>query len=68
MFSRHSYPRPVAFGGCDDIETFLEPITGSYPPAVQRRELSNVDWLDVGGRGVGEQEPELEILEERADG
>ncbi len=62
MFSRHSYPRPVAFGGCDDIETFLEPITGSYPPAVQRRELSNVDWLDVG-----EREPELSTLERRGE-
>jgi len=34
---------------------------------VQRRELSNVDWLDVGERGVGEREPELEILERRGE-
>jgi hypothetical protein len=42
------------FGGWEDIETFLEHYRGSYSPAVQRRELSKVDWLDVGERGVGE--------------
>jgi integrase len=51
------------FGGWEDIETFLEHYRGSYSPAVQRRELSKVDWLDVGERGVGEREPELSILE-----
>jgi integrase len=50
------------FGGWEDIETFLEHYRGSYSPAVQRRELSKVDWLDVGERGVGERGPELSIL------
>jgi hypothetical protein len=31
---------------------------------VQRRELSKVDWLDVGERSVGEREPELAMLQE----
>ena len=53
------------FGGWEDIETFLEHYRGSYSPAVQRRELSKVDWLDVGERGVDEREPELSILEAR---
>jgi len=52
------------FGGWEDIETFLEHYRGSYSPAVQRRELSKVDWLDVGERGVGEREPELVMLEQ----
>jgi integrase len=52
------------FGGWEDIETFLGHYRGSYSPAVQRRELSKVDWLDVGERGVGEREPELSILDE----
>ena len=56
------------FGGWEDIETFLEHYRGSYSPAVQRRELSKVDWLDVGERGVDEREPELSILEQRVDG
>jgi integrase len=55
------------FGGWEDIETFLEHYRGSYSPAVQRRELSNVDWLDVGERGVGEREPELTMLEQSVD-
>jgi hypothetical protein len=50
------------FGGWEDIETFLEHYRGSYTPAVQRRELLKVDWLDVGDHGVGEREPELSIL------
>jgi hypothetical protein len=53
------------FGGWEDIETFLEHYRGSYSPAVQRRELSKVDWLDVGERGVGEREPELAILNQQ---
>jgi integrase len=55
------------FGGWEDIETFLEHYRGSYSPAVQRRELSKVDWLDVGDRAVGEREPALSILEQSAD-
>lgn len=51
------------FGGWEDIETFLEHYRGSYSPAVQRRELSKVDWLDIGGRAVGEREPELAMLD-----
>jgi Phage integrase family. len=51
------------FGGWEDIETFLEHYRGSYSPAVQRRELSSVDWLDIGARGVGEREPELAMLD-----
>jgi integrase len=50
------------FGGWEDIETFLKHYRGSYSPAVQRRELSHVDWLDVGERGVGERGPELSML------
>ncbi len=55
------------FGGWADIETFLEHYRGSYSPAVQRRELSKVDWLDVGERGVSAREPELSILGQSAD-
>ena len=55
------------FGGWEDIETFLEHYRGSYSPAVQRRELSKVDWLDIGGRAVGERDPELSMLT-RAEG
>jgi len=35
---------------------------------VQRRELSKVNWLEVGERDAGEREPELSILEQWADG
>jgi integrase len=49
------------FGGWEDIETFLEYHRGSHSPAVQRRELPKVDWLDVGGRGVGKRGPELSM-------
>jgi len=55
------------FGGWEDMETFLEHYRGSYSPAVQRRELSKVDWLDIGQRGVGEREPELAMLNETAE-
>jgi integrase len=50
------------FGGWEKIETFLKHYCGSYSPTVQRRELSKVDWLDVGGRSVGERGPELSML------
>jgi integrase len=56
------------FGGWEDIQTFLEHYRGSYSPAVQRRELSKVDWLDVGERAVNQREPELSILGQREDG
>ena len=56
------------FGGWEDIETFLEHYRGSYSPAVQRRELSKVDWLDVDERGRSERDPELSMLDaETAD-
>lgn len=51
------------WGGWEDIETFLEHYRGSYSPAVQRRELSKVGWLDVDERGVGERDPQLSILD-----
>lgn len=54
------------WGGWEDMDTFLEHYRGSYSPAVQRRELSRVDWLDVDDRGVEERDPELSILERRA--
>jgi integrase len=50
------------FGGWEDIETFLEHYRGSYSPAVQRRQLSKVDWLDVEERSQTERDPELSIL------
>jgi integrase len=50
------------FSGWEDIETVLKHHRGSYSPAVQRRQLSKVDWLDIGDRGVGEREPELVML------
>ena len=56
------------FGGWEDIETFLGHYRGSYSPAVQRRELSKVDCLDVGERAVGQREPEVSMLESPADG
>jgi len=52
------------FGGWEDIETFLEHYRGSYSPAVQQRELSKVDWLDVDNRSVGDREPELAMLDD----
>jgi integrase len=52
------------WGGWEDIETFLEHYRGSYSPAVQRRQLSKVDWLDVDDRGSQDREPELSILED----
>lgn len=54
------------FGGWEDIETFLEHYRGSYSPAVQRRELSKVDWLDIGGRAA-ERDPELSMLRESSE-
>ena len=51
------------FGGWEDIDTFLEHYRGSYSPAVQRRELSKVDWLDVGERAAGDREPDLSMLD-----
>lgn len=45
------------FGGWEDIETFLEHYRGSYSPAVQRRELSKVGWLDVDDRS-GDRDPD----------
>jgi len=54
------------WGGWEDMDTFLEHYRGSYSPAVQRRELTKVEWLDVDDRGVADREPELSILEERA--
>jgi len=55
------------FGGWEDIETFLEHYRGSYSPAVQRRELANVDWLDIGSRAVGDRDPELGILDDEQE-
>ncbi len=52
------------FGGLEDIETFLEHYRGSYSPAVQRRELSKVNWLDVDNRPVDDREPELAMLDD----
>lgn len=52
------------FGGWNDMDTFLEHYRGSYSPAVQRRELSKVDWLDVDDRGREARDPELSILED----
>lgn len=54
------------FGGWERLDTFLEHYRGSYSPDVQRRELSKVDWLDVGSRSTSEREPELTTLEKRA--
>lgn len=54
------------WGGWEDIETFLEHYRGSYSPAVQRRELSKVEWLDVDDRGVEGRDPELSILERQS--
>jgi integrase len=52
------------FGGWEDIETFLEHYRGSYSPAVQRRELSKVGWLDVDDRSRSDRDPELSILDQ----
>jgi integrase len=54
------------FGGWERLDTFLEHYRGSYSPDVQRRQLAQVDWLDVGGRATSEREPELTALEQRA--
>ncbi len=54
------------WGGWEDMDTFLEHYRGSYSPAVQRRELAKVGWLDVDDRGVSDRDPELSILEQRA--
>lgn len=54
------------FGGWERLDTFLEHYRGTYSPDVQRRELSKVDWLDVGARTASDREPELTTLEERA--
>jgi integrase len=54
------------WGGWEDMDTFLEHYRGSYSPAVQRRELTKVNWLDVDDRGAVEREPELSILERQA--
>jgi len=54
------------FGGWENMDTFLEHYRGSYSPAVQRRELSKVDWLDIGGRAA-EREPELSMLRESSE-
>lgn len=54
------------WGGWEDMDTFLEHYRGSYSPAVQRRELSKVEWLDVDDRGVEERDPELSILERQS--
>ena len=55
------------FGGWDDIDTFLKHYRGSYSPAVQRRELSKVSWLDVDdGRATNDREPELSRLRGRS--
>lgn len=54
------------WGGWEDMDTFLEHYRGSYSPAVQRRELSKVDWLDVDDRGATERDPELSVLESQA--
>lgn len=55
------------FGGWEDIETFRKRYPGSYSPAVQRRELAKVDWLNIGDRAVGEREPELGLLGQPTD-
>jgi integrase len=52
------------FGGWEDIETFLEHYRGSYSPAVQRRQLAKVDWLDVDDQSRIERDPELSILDQ----
>jgi integrase len=52
------------WGGWEDMDTFLEHYRGSYSPAVQRRELSKVGWLDVDDRERESREPELSILSE----
>jgi len=54
------------WGGWEDMDTFLEHYRGSYSPAVQRRELSKVGWLDVDDRERETQEPELSILSEQS--
>jgi integrase len=51
------------WGGWEDMDTFLEHYRGSYSPAVQRRELTKVEWLDVDDRVTEEREPELSILQ-----
>ena len=51
------------FGGWNDMDTFLEHYRGSYSPAVQRRELSKVGWLDVDDRATTDRDPELSILQ-----
>ncbi len=50
------------FGGWEDIETFLEHYRGSYSPAVQRRELSKVSWLNIDDQS-GDRDPELAMLD-----
>jgi integrase len=52
------------FGGWEDIGTFLEHYRGSYSPAVQRRQLAKVDWLDVDDQSRIERDPELSILDQ----
>jgi hypothetical protein len=50
------------FGGWEDIETFLKHCRGSYSPAVQRRALSKVSWLNIDDQS-GDRDPELAMLD-----